>query len=113
MPAKSRGPQPKELWAYSYDVALPTEDGQLLSIQELLDREHSEAREGARTWAGRVVVGPQVTRILVVSDSPARDRAINRRLAERLTALKASFVVTEPLLVVDEIAGHPENGRPH
>ncbi len=99
MTRKSRGPPKSGLWAYAYDITLPESDDRFLSIQELLDREHTEARAGARTWAARVVVEPQVTRILVVSDSPAQDRAVNRSLEAALKALSARYVVTEPMAV--------------
>jgi len=109
MVKKGRGPPSKGLWAYAYDITLSDED-KLPSIQRLLDEEHSDAREGARTWAGQVVVEPQVTRILVVSDSPARDRDVNRRLEAELRALSATFVVTEPMLVADDIVAQAKNG---
>jgi hypothetical protein len=96
---KSRGPPKNGLWAYSYDITLPESEDRLRSIQELLEQEHSEARAGARTWAAQVVVEPPVTRILVVSDSPAQDRAVNRSLAAALTALSAKFTVTAPMAV--------------
>ncbi len=112
MVKKDRGPPPKKLWAYGYDITLPPEDERVASIQELLDREHAEAIQGARTWASRVVVEPQLTRILVISDSPDSDRGINRRLEAGLKALKAKFVVTVPMLVVDHEPAQALNGRP-
>ena len=102
MTRKTRGPPKSGLWAYAYDITLPESEDRLRSIQELLEREHSEARAGARTWAAQVVVEPPVTRILVVSDSPAQDRAINRNLEAALTALSATFVVTEPMAVYSD-----------
>lgn len=102
MTRRTRGPPKSGLWAYTYDITLAESEDHLRSVQELLEREHSEARAGARTWAAQVVVEPQVTRILVVSDSPAQDRAINRSLEAALTALRATFVVTEPMVVSDD-----------
>ena len=99
MTRRTRGPPQSGLWAYAYDITLPESEDRIRSIQELLEREHSEARADARTWAAQVVLEPQVTRILVVSDSPAQDRAINRNLEAALTALSAMFVVTEPMAV--------------
>ncbi len=107
----SRGPPGKGLWAYAYDVALPDKEDRLQTIQDLLDQEHVEAKEGARTWAGRVVVEPQVTRILVVSDSPAQDRAVNRRIEAELDLLEATFEMTVPLAVADDVGSNPTNGR--
>ena len=97
---KGRAPPLKALWAYSYSITLPESD-RFAPIQVLLDREHSEARDGARTWAGTVVEEPPVTRILVVSDSPAQDRDINRRLELALKEMGAIFGVTVPLEVAE------------
>ncbi len=99
MTRNPRGPPKSGLWAYAYDITLPESSERFRGIQELLEREHSEARAGARTWAAQVVVEPQVTRILVVSDTPARDMGINRRIEAALAALNARFVVTEPMEV--------------
>jgi hypothetical protein len=110
MGEKGRGPPPKGLWAYAYDVTLPDREDRLSSIQGLLDREHKEAKDGARTWAGRVVVEPEIMRILVVSDSPAQDRDVNVRLEAELKTLEAEFVITVPLAVVDDVASRSNNG---
>ena len=112
MTKKSRGPPGKGLWAYAYDVAFPDKDDGLQQIQDLLDQEHSEARDGARTWAGRVVVEPQVTRILVVSDTPAQDRDVNRRIEAELKLLEATFETTIPLAVEDAAVSRAMNGGP-
>lgn len=98
----SRGPPQSGLWAYAYDISMPEPEERLLSIQELLDLEHSVAKAGARTWAARVVVERQVVRILVVSDSPDQNLEVNRSLEAVLDALKASFVVTDPMPVGDD-----------
>ena len=105
MISSSRGPPPPELWAYAYDITLPESEDPLPSIQELLDREHSDAKAGARRWAAQVVVEPQITRILVVSDSPVQDRAVNRDLEAALAVLRATFVVTLPVVVSDGDTG--------
>jgi hypothetical protein len=110
MGKKGRGPPPKGLWAYAYDITLPEKEDRFRSVQDLLDREHIEARHGARTWAGRVVVEPEITRILVVSDTPAQDRDVNVRLEAELKALEAEFVITVPLAVVDDVASRSNNG---
>lgn len=99
MTMTSRGPPPTDLWAYAYDITLPESDNPLPSIQELLDQEHSEASSGRRTWAAQLVVEPQVTRILVVSDSPDQDRPINRSLEAMLRTLRATFVVSSPMAI--------------
>lgn len=112
MVKKSRGPAERGLWAYAYDVVLPDNDDRVRKIQALLDREHSEARDGARTWAGRVVVEPPVTRILVVADSPEQRLDVNRRIEAELKRMNATFEVTVPLAVVDEAASPPVDRRP-
>lgn len=112
MTRKSRGPPHEGLWAYAYDVALPEKDHRLQRIQDLLDQVHSEARDGVRIWAGRVVVEPRVTRILVVSDSPEQTGAANLRIEAELRRLGATFEVTVPLAVVDDPFAGPTNGRP-
>jgi hypothetical protein len=98
----SRGPPQSGLWAYAYDISLPESGERLLSIQGLLDVEHSAAKAGARTWAARVVVERQVVRILVVSDTPDQDQEVNRSLEAALNAMNASFVVTDPVPVADD-----------
>lgn len=112
MTKKSRGPPGRGLWAYAYDVALPDREDRLQNIQYLLDQEHTEARAGAWTWAGRVVMEPPVTRILVISDSPAQDRDVNRRIEAELRRLEATFEVTAPLAVAGDGGPHPMNGSP-
>ncbi len=99
MAKKTRGPPPEVLWAYAYDITLPDSEEPLRTLQALLDQEHLEARNGARTWGGQVVLEPQVTRILVVSDSPAQDREVNRKLEAELRKLKAIFAISVPLAV--------------
>ena len=95
----SRDPPDSELWAYAYDITFPEPDARFRNIEDLLVEEHEEAKAGARTWAAQVVLEPQVTRILVVADSPAQDRAINHRIEAALSALSATFVVTQPMAV--------------
>ena len=112
MTTKSREPPEKGLWAYAYDIVLPNTEAQLRTIQDLLDQEHTQATAGTRTWAGRVVIEPQVTRILVVSDSPEQDHEVNRRLAAALHQLEATFQMTIPLAVVDDRGLHLLNGDP-
>ncbi len=115
MTTTSRGPPTKtkkNLWAYAYDITLPTAQTELETIQELLEEGHTEALAGARTWAGRVVVEPQVTRILVVSDSPEQNHKVNRRIEAALKLLKAAFRITLPMAVVDDVDVRLLNGDP-
>lgn len=94
----------KALWAYAYEIVPPPADDQLAAIRTLLEHEHSEARRAARTWTGRLVHDPQVTHILVVSDSPDQRRDINRRLEGRLKQMQAAFSLTVPMAVADDKA---------
>ena len=109
---KNRAPPKKGLWAYAYDITLPDKEDHLQAIQHLLDEERTEASEGARTWAARVVIDPQVTRILVVSDTPAQDRDVNRRIEAELKLLEATFETTIPLAVEDAAVSRAMNGGP-
>lgn len=111
MVKKSRGPPGKSLWAYAYDITLPPNEEHLIPIQNILDQEHTQSRATARTWAAQVVVEPQVTRILVVSDSRAQNRAVNRRIEAELKTLDATFDITVPVAVGDDLAADPTNGR--
>jgi hypothetical protein len=105
-------PESKTRWAYAYRIVPPQAEDQLRAIQTLLDREHSEARRGARTWEGRFVHEEQITHILVVSDSPDQDREVNRRLGVALNELKAGFLLTAPMAVADDAPHHAGSARP-
>lgn len=107
MVKKNRAPPKKGLWAYTYDITLPDQADQLQALQGLLDQERTEAGADARTWAGRVVIDPQVTRILVVTDTPGQDRDVNRRIEAELKLLQATFEITVPLAVEEAAASPP------
>ena len=87
---------PHTIWAYAYQIVPPQTRSRLRAVAGLLESEHSAARRGSRTWNGRLVVGARTTRILIVSDSLERCRAVNRRLDAQLNLLKVAFSVTEP-----------------
>jgi hypothetical protein len=108
---KKGRPESKTRWAYAYRIVPPQAQDRLRAIQTLLDREHSEARRGARTWEGRFVHEEQITHILVVSDSPDQDREVNRRLGVALNELKAGFLLTAPMAVADD-APHASRAAP-
>jgi len=55
------------------------------------------ARRAARMWAGRIVVETRVSHILIVSDSPSRQRAVNRALEKELKRMGLRFLVNEPV----------------
>lgn len=106
---RNRGPPAKPLWIYAYDITLPDRASHFRSVQELLDREHHEANVNARTWSGRVVTEPPETRILIVTDSPAQNRAVNRSLEEELRGLGATFTVSTPMPMMGNAASTPMN----
>lgn len=97
---KNHGPA-KAMWAYAYQIVPPQSESRLAAVKALLDREHTEAKRGARTWEGRFVHEQQITHILVVSDSPDQDGEPNRRLESALTELQAAFVRTVPMAVTE------------
>lgn len=101
MRKRNRGPPGKSLWVYAYDITLPIQPPRFQSVEELLDREHHEARASARTWSGRIVAEDPVTRILIVADSPAQDRPVNLSLEAELGVLGATFTVTTPVAMTD------------
>jgi hypothetical protein len=95
----------KDLWAYAYKIVPPQSSQKLSTIRTLLKDEALTAQSGARKWSGRLVLEPDATHILIVSDDiSGRDHLINRQLESELERLKADYVVTEPLAV----AGHAE-----
>jgi hypothetical protein len=105
---KVGGRVPKTLWAYAYEIVPPQAEVQLNAIRTLLEKEHADAGQGARTWTGKLVSEQRVTHLLVVSDSPDQTREVNRRLEGRLTQLRAGFSVTLPMALADEEAPLPE-----
>jgi hypothetical protein len=87
------------LWAYAYEIAPPQLSRRLDRIRALLEGENLAALSGPGAWAGRLILEKRVTHILIVSDSPTRNREINGRLEAELERLHAEFFVTEPLAV--------------
>ena len=107
----------KDLWAYAYKIVPPQPSQRLGTIRALLKDEALTAQGGARTWSGRLVLEPDATHILIVSDDVrGRDHAINRQLEAELQRLDAAYVVTEPLAVpghaegVEWLAAYSGNG---
>jgi len=96
------GSPPRSLWAYAYQIVPAQPHDHMRAITVLLDREHGDAHREQRIWGGRIIFEPGITEILVVSDSPDQDRDVNRRLEAELKNMKASFLITHPLVVVDQ-----------
>ncbi len=109
MRRRNRGPPGPPLWIYAYDITLPDRTSHFRSVQELLDREHHEANVNARTWSGRVVAEPPETKILIVADSPAQNREVNRSLEAELRGLGATFTVSTPMPIMEDTATTPMN----
>lgn len=107
MEKNTQGHPHRPVWAYGYEIAPSVERGRLAAIERLVEEEHSNARRGARTWEGRLVVEEQVTHILVVSDDPDQDLEVNRKLEAELKRLDAAFVMTAPLEFVRLTAATP------
>lgn len=93
------------LWAYAYQIVPPQASKRLATIRTLLKDETAAAHGGARAWSARLVLERRATHILIVSDGPGRDDAINHRLEAELERLDAVFFVTEPLPVAGDAAG--------
>lgn len=98
----NHGP-PRSLWAYGYELAPPVARDRLGALQAVLDAGHSEAALAAGVWEGRFINGDRITHILVVSDSPAQDGDINRRLEAELRRLEAAYSVSLSLEIVDDL----------
>ncbi|HEV8509130.1 MAG TPA: hypothetical protein VGQ48_01620 [Gemmatimonadales bacterium] len=87
----------RQLWAYAYRVVPPPPADGLGKIRKLLDSENASAFEHARAWAAQLILEQRSTQILVVSDSPAQNRAVNHRLETELQRLEAHYRVTDPI----------------
>ena len=68
-------------------------------LRRVLDQENAAACEDARAWAAQLILEQRSAQILVVSDSPARNRAINHRLEVELQRLDAPYRVSDPVAV--------------
>ena len=104
---------PHSLWAYAYEIVPPQPSKRLDRIRALLEGEHLAAVSGAGSWAGRLILEHRVTHILIVSDTPVRNREINCSLEAELERLHADFSVTEPIAipsVPDPLAEHGASG---
>lgn len=89
----------RQLWAYAYRVVPPPPADGLGRIRRLLDTENASAFEQARAWAAQLILEQRSTQILVVSDSPNHNGAVNHRLEHELERLEAPYRVTEPVAI--------------
>jgi len=92
----------RQLWAYAYRVVPPPPKDGLGQIRKLLDSENAFAFEHARAWAAQLILEQRSTQILVVSDSPVQNRAVNKRLETELQRLDAHYRVTDPIALRTE-----------
>jgi len=80
----------------------PPPKDELGQIRQLLDSENAFAFEHARAWAAQLILEQRSTQILVVSDSPVQNRAVNKRLETELQRLDAHYRVTDPIALRTE-----------
>jgi hypothetical protein len=84
---------------YAYEIVPPQPSRRLDRIRALLEGENLAAMSEPGAWAGRLILEQRVVHILIVSDTPVRNREINLKLEAELERLNADFSVTEPLAV--------------
>ncbi len=94
-PRRSAG----DLWAYAYLVVPPQPGNRLEAIRMILEQENVAARAAPHIWTGRLIREERITQILIVSDSPVQNGAVNRRLEAELMQMKAAFFLTEPMAI--------------
>ena len=97
LPKPERRPSAQPRWVYAYQLEPPQPDARFQKIKALLSKAHVAARRAARMWAGRIVVEMRVSHILIVSDSPSRQRGVNRALEKELKRMGLRFMVNEPV----------------
>jgi hypothetical protein len=95
---------PTRLWAYAYTIVPAQPEDRLDPIRTIVDAEGLAGPDAARVWSGRLVLEPETTHILIVSDSPAQHLAVNHKLETELRRLEADFVMTEPMAIPGEPA---------
>lgn len=95
--------RPPSQWAYLYQLVSSCDGPALAAIGELLAEQNALARERHSSWNARLVVEEGQTRILVVCESPSRNRKANRKLETLLRRHAAEFSVTVPMAIGDDI----------
>ncbi|MGH7520085.1 MAG: hypothetical protein ACREMI_02285 [Gemmatimonadales bacterium] len=91
----------RQLWAYAYRVVPPPPADGLGKIRKLLDSENASAYAQARAWAAQLILEQRSTQILVVSDNPTQNGAVNHRLETELQRIDAHYRVTDPIAIRD------------
>lgn len=87
------------LWTYAYELRPPHAVRRMKAIRALLQEANGGATKEDRKWTARLVLENQVTHLLIVSDTPERDRDINRRIEGALKELDVRYSVTPPMPV--------------
>lgn len=87
----------RTLWTYAYRVAPVPPPVALLELRRVLQAENAAAFGQSRAWAAHLLVEPRGTRILVVTDTPAQNRAVNRRLETTLRRLDGAYRRSPPV----------------
>ncbi len=97
--ARSRAGAPvrASLWAYAYLIVPAATGDALIVLGAAVDRANVAARARAAGWTGLLLVEPDATSILVVSDGPSRSRPGNRRVEGALRGMRAPFIRTLPM----------------
>ena len=87
------------LYAFAYQIDPPLGEADVSAIESLLEERSAHARSVSRSWAGRVLLEADVTRVLVVTDAADPDDAINLQLEAELLRRGANFSITAPMAV--------------
>ena len=88
-------PRASTSWTYAYQLNPPQPEPRFAKVKILLRRARLAAQRERRLWTGQIVIDAHVTHILVVTDAPAVDRAIDAELKR----LKMNFAITGPARV--------------
>jgi hypothetical protein len=100
--AHGRPSAEKALWAYGYEVVALRPAGRMAEIMGVLERQNAAAARDGRTWTARLVT-TRLVHVMIVSESPELDLAINRTLEAELAQLGVQYLVTAPMRVSSEV----------
>jgi hypothetical protein len=87
----------RSIWAYAYVIVPALTRLSMKPMRAILDGENAAALDTARIWNGRVVCDRCITHVLIVSDSPAQEGEINRRIEAEVELLEAQCFLTQPM----------------
>ncbi len=92
-----------DIWAYTYTLNPPLSPAKLREIKDLLSKEQVAAKSRSGTWEARFVADERISHILVLSDTPDLELEANKNLETALRAINASYNLTVPMIVLDEV----------